>query len=101
LVVQHYLLKGIDDICILKIGGDGGQFFLMVEVIGQKGVQFLISVVVFGYAHITLIYPVPKVDAQNGLDIEFRRLSCEIETGRSIIDIRQDQLGHMVFLCQL
>ena len=67
----------------------------------QKGIQFLIALIVFGKPHKTGVYPIPKIDTEDRSYIELLGLAHKIESGRGVVDIGQGQLGHMILLGQL
>ena len=83
----QYLFKGVNYKCIPKIWSLGRYGYIMVGMVGQEPVQFHKSIVVFGQAHELLLGTVPKIDAQDGADIEMGRFPDKVKTGRGIVDI--------------
>ena len=99
--IQEHLFKRIDHKGIFEQGGLLGDIDGLVEAMRQKIIQFPISRIVFCNAHKAWIHTISKINAKNGFDAIFWSLPYKIQTGRSIVDVRQHQLLDMVFLGQL
>jgi len=72
-----------------------------MKVLGQKIVQLQIAFIILGNADKAGLCAISKIDAQNRFDAKFGSLSNKIQSRRSIVDVSEHQLGHVVLLRQL
>ena len=94
------MLERIDHKAVLEVGSALFETVFFVADVRQMFVQFLESQVVFGDAHIALLGPISKVDAQYWPNSVFRCKPHKIQAGGGVVDVGKRKTPPIGFLSE-